>query len=340
VHVRRVAGQQYPADPVPLRQPRAVAEPGEPARRVHPEVRAGPDPQLLPDLVEGRRHRTVLGHPVGGHHDPVHPVPDRAEPEPQLALADFGHHGGHALRRRRHLHLAQQGVHPGGFAGEADTEQLAYRAAAAVAADEETRPQLRAVGQLGGHPVRVLAQPGHRAPAADGGAEPGGVLGQQAFGDGLRDAEGVRVRAVQPVRHRLTDGGEEAADRVLPAVSEEPLQQTSLVHHLDAARVQAERADHRRRLRLLLQYQHLDAVQAQLAGQHQAGRPGTGNDHVEHEFPHSAGPFTGRPACDVEPVRRHRTRPCGSWISAGCGPGRRLCSSRGALPQGPPCAIW
>jgi hypothetical protein len=34
------------------------------------------------------------------------------------------------------------------------------------------------------------------------------------------------------------------ADRVLLAEREEPVQQTALVHHLDAAHVQAERADH------------------------------------------------------------------------------------------------
>jgi hypothetical protein len=40
------------------------------------------------------------------------------------------------------------------------------------------------------------------------------------------------------------------ADRVLLAEREEPVQQTALVHHLDAAHVQAERADHPGRLRL------------------------------------------------------------------------------------------
>lgn len=46
---------------------------------------------------------------------------------------------------------------------------------------------------------------------------------------------------VQPVRRRLGDAGEETTARVLLAEREEPLQQTALVHHLDAARVQAER---------------------------------------------------------------------------------------------------
>jgi hypothetical protein len=71
------------------------------------------------------------------------------------------------------------------------------------------------------------------------------------------------------------------------AEREEPLQQTALVHHLDAARVQAERADNPGRFRLLLQHERVHAVQPQLAGQHQAGRSAAGNDHVNHGNPHS-----------------------------------------------------
>jgi hypothetical protein len=58
---------------------------------------------------------------------------------------------------------------------------------------------------------------------------------------------------VQPIRPRLVDAGEETTDREPLAEREEPLQQTALVHHLDAAHVQAERADNPGRLRLLLQ---------------------------------------------------------------------------------------
>ena len=59
---------------------------------------------------------------------------------------------------------------------------------------------------------------------------------------------------VQPVRRRLGDAGEEPADRVLRAEREEPVQQAALVHHLDAARVQAERADDLGRLGVPLQH--------------------------------------------------------------------------------------
>jgi len=216
--------------------------------------------------------------------------------------ADFGRHGVQRLRRHGHLHLAQQPLDPGGLAGEADPEQLAHRAAAAVAADEVARAQLRAVGQLDGHPVVVLAQPDQFAAAPDLGAELDGVLGQQTLGGGLRDAEDVRMCGVQPVRRRLVDAGEgKTTDRVLLAVREEPLQQTALVHHLDAAHVQAQRTGMPGRRRLLLQHDHVHAVQPQLAGQHHAGRSAAGNDHVNHETSRSARLHFGQP---LRAVRR------------------------------------
>ena len=106
----------------------------------------------------------------------------------------------------------------------------------------------------------VLAQPDQFAAAPDLGAELGSALGQQAIGGGLRDAEDVRVRGVQPVGRGLVDAGEEAADRVLLAEREEPLQQTALVHHLDAAHVQSERADGPGRLRVPLQHERVHAL--------------------------------------------------------------------------------
>jgi hypothetical protein len=94
------------------------------------------------------------------------------------------------------------------------------------------------------------------------------MLVQQTLGDVLRDAEDVRMCGVQPVRPRLGDAGEGTAERVLLAEREEALQQTALVHDLDAPHVQAERAGMHVRLRLPLQHDHVHAVQPQLAGQH------------------------------------------------------------------------
>jgi hypothetical protein len=101
--------------------------------------------------------------------------------------------------------------------------------------------------------VVVLAQSDQFAAAPDLDAELGGVLGQQALGGGLRDGEGVRMGCAVSSRSGdwLGDAGEETTDRVRLAEREEPVQQTALVHHLDAARVQAEPADNPGRLRLL-----------------------------------------------------------------------------------------
>ena len=64
-----------------------------------------------------------------------------------------------------------------------DTEQLADRAAPAVAADEVPRAQLFPAGQLDGHTVVVLREPGHRAAAPDLRAQLGRVFFQEAFED-------------------------------------------------------------------------------------------------------------------------------------------------------------
>ena len=272
-------------DPVALGQPGGVAEPGEPARCVHAEVGPGQRPQPLPELLQGRRGGTVPGHLPGGHDEAVNPVRVRCGAEAHPGRARPGRRGVQLLRRRGDLRLGQQPLGPGGLAGEADSEQLPHDAAAAVAADEVAGAQPRAVGQLGGHPGFVLAQPGQLAAAPDLGADFDGMLGQQALGEVLRDAENVGVRGVQPARCRLCDAGERAAEGVLPAEREEPLQQAALVHHLDAAHVQAQRTGMPARLLLFLQHDHVHAVQPQLAGQHQAGRPAPGNDHVNHELP-------------------------------------------------------
>jgi hypothetical protein len=76
------------------------------------------------------------------------------------------------------------------------------------------------------------------------------------------------MRGVQPARLRLVDTGEETTERGLLAEREEALQQTALVHHLDAAHGQAQRSGLPGRLRLFLQHDHVYAVQPQLSGQH------------------------------------------------------------------------
>src|SRR4051794_14764037 len=63
--------------------------------------------------------------------------------------------------------------------------------------------------------------------------------GPRPVGDRLRNPEDVTVRGVQTGRPGLLDRGEAArALRVLLPLREEPVQQATLIHDLDAARVQ------------------------------------------------------------------------------------------------------
>ena len=123
---------------------------------------------------------TVLGHLLRGHDEAVAPV-----------RAGLGRCSVQLLRRRSDLRFGQQPLGPGGLAGKADLEQLPHDAPAAVAADKVAGAQPNAVGQLGGHPGVVLAQPGQLAAAPDLGAGFDGMLGRQALGEVLRDAENV-----------------------------------------------------------------------------------------------------------------------------------------------------
>jgi hypothetical protein len=146
--------------------------------------------------------------------------------------------------------------------------------------------------------IPVLAQPDQFAATPELGAELAGAFRQQALGDRLRDGETVGVCGVQPVRPRLDDAGEGATDLEPLTDREEPVEQAALVHHLDAANVQAERTGLRGRLGQLLEHDRSHPGQPQLAGQHQPGRSTAGNDHVDHHNPHFRGPRPTRPRRD------------------------------------------
>jgi hypothetical protein len=284
VDVRGVAGQQHSAGAVPLGQPRAVAEPGQPSGRVHPPVGPGPAEQLPPELVEAGRGRAVLGHALGRHEHPVPAVLHRRGAEPELPGADLGHRRGELLRRDVHLHLAEQRVDPVRLAGEPDAEQPADGAPPAVAADQVLRPQARPVSQRGGHPAVVLDEVEQGAAPTEHRSSLDRMLLQQPVGDGLGEAQHVRVRRPQALRRqrRLADMRERPDQRVPLPSREEPVRQAALVEHLDAAGVQPQGPDVRHRLGVPLQHQHLDPVQPQLAGQHRAGRTAPHDDHVAH----------------------------------------------------------
>lgn len=169
-----------------------------------------------------------------------------------MGLADRGHRDGDLLRRYAHFHLAHQALGPGRLAREADAEQFAYRAACAVTADEIARPQPLPVGQLDGHAFVVLLETGDRATAPHLRAQFDGVFFEQTFDDRLRDAQQVGVPGIQARRRGFGDGGEVGAGRTLPPVREDAFQQSAHRHQFETADVQADDADGRRRLGLLL----------------------------------------------------------------------------------------
>src|SRR5437899_3314349 len=90
VHVRGVAGQQHAAHPVAVCESRAVAEPGQPARRVHPEVGAGPPDELSPELVEVGWEGPVRRDTLSGYDDAVPAVAERAGAQAQLRGSSGG----------------------------------------------------------------------------------------------------------------------------------------------------------------------------------------------------------------------------------------------------------
>lgn len=71
--------------------------------------------------------------------------------------------------------------------------------------------------------------------------------------------------------------------RTLSAVFPNTIQESAHCHQLETANVQTDDADERDGLGFLLQNEYPHIVQPQFGGQHRAGRPAPGNDHVEHE---------------------------------------------------------
>ncbi|MBB3724644.1 hypothetical protein FHR33_000504 [Nonomuraea dietziae] len=117
---------------------------------------------------------------------------------------------------------------------------------------------------------------------------------EQMIDDRLRDAQQISVRGIQALGRGFGDGGEDTADRTLSSAFEKALEQTAHCHQLETADVQTDYADERRGLGFLLQNEYPHIVQPQFGGQHRAGRPAPGDDHVEHEG-RAIGPGGRRP---------------------------------------------
>jgi hypothetical protein len=108
------------------------------------------------------------------------------------------------------------------------------------------------------------------------------MLFEQANHNRLRNTQQIAVRGIQARRRGLVDGGEEPGGRSPPSTFDHALQQPAHGHQLETANMQTHNADVRRGLGLLFQDEHPHIVQPQLGGQHRAGRPAPGNDHVKH----------------------------------------------------------
>ena len=235
----------------------------------------------MPEVLEGGRFRAVADS-RGGDDDAVDPNAYGPEPELPFGLADLGDLGGDLLRRRSHFHLAHQRLGPRGLAGEADAELFAHRAACAVTADEVARPQPFPMSEFDGHAFVVLLETGHRATAPDLCAQFDRVLFEQRSDDRLRDAQQIGVRGIQVLGRGFGDAGEVRAGRATPSAFENAIQQSAHCHQLETANVQADDADEQHGLGFLLQDEDPHIVQPQFGGQHRAGRPAPGDDHVEH----------------------------------------------------------
>ncbi len=120
-------------------------------------------------------------------------------------------------------------------------------------------------------------------------AQAGRVFLEQPDDDRLRDAQQVGVVRVQALGRGPGQGGEDSADGAPSSVPQEAVQQAAHRHQFEAAHVEGDDADERRGLGLLLQHEHAHVVQPQFGGEHRAGRPAAGDDHVEVGFGRAVG---------------------------------------------------
>ena len=155
---------------------------------------------------------------------------------------------------------------------------LADQASSAVAADEILGPQRPAIGQLDIDAAVILLETRNLTPATDRDVE--------FINPAREDALDVTLPKREPVivpGGKITDvQGNACEPRDLGKLSlrEEPIGDSTLVENLDGPRVQAARA---RAGDVLigapLDNDDVDARQRQLARQHQARRPASGNHH-------------------------------------------------------------
>ena len=283
MHVCGVAGQQDPSLAVGRGLPGHVGEPGDRGGTVDPVIGPVDGDQPLAEIAQGGfgRGSDVLF----GQHDPYRP----AVRVDNLAVADLVLHPADAMGAERvladaqfrllgHLDLGDQVARRRIPPGELDAGCLADQAASSVAPGEILRPQRLAVGQLDVDAGFVLREPRHLTPAIDRHLELFDPAGQDALDVLLPEPErvgmpGGKVADVQSGAGELPELGH-------LSLREEPIGDSTLIHDLDAARVQTTCA---RAGEVLagppLDNRNVHARQRQLARQHQPRRTASGDHH-------------------------------------------------------------
>ena len=142
-----------------------------------------------------------------------------------------------------------------------------------------------------GHRRVVLADPGHLVSAAYAGAELAGVFTEQPFEPRLREMHrpyrGIR-QACEVQLQAAERGSRGRADRAA-AGRFDPVQQAPVAQQFHDLPIETVGLRGLSQPRLPLQYQRPHSGQAQLTGQHQAGRARAHDDHVGvHHWPRPA----------------------------------------------------
>ena len=170
----------------------------------------------------------------------------------------------------------------------------------AVAADEVSggHPMLPVrPAHVRGHRGVVLAQPDHLLSAADLGAELAGELGEQALEQRLRERQRLHRGIGQLCEVHVHAAPRESGSRHgAGAGGFESLQQAPVAQQLQDLPAETAGLRDLAGLRQPLEHQRSHAGQAQLTGQHQAGRAGAHDDHVgvRHGRRLCAGPREAR----------------------------------------------
>ncbi len=271
--VRGVPGQEHPALAVALREAGRAAEPRQQVPVAELHVDAHHPLHRLGELVGGERQIAVRRHHVELHRG--EPVDARLHRDLRVHPALREPRAVEGLVRVDQLDVPGDPVDAGGGAREGDADELADGAGAPVTAHQVGAPELVVPGlavHLDGDPVLVLGEPGDLVHPSHVGAELDRVLLQALLDVALRDALGDHRRVDDVLQ--LQQAEVVGAGR---AVVVEPVQ-TALPEALQ--RPDLERLGPRplRRLGELVEDDDVHPRQAQLTGQHQAGRASTGDD--------------------------------------------------------------